>query len=232
MNILIIEDNSSIVTNLTDYLEHQGHSVDIASDGVTGLHLAVTHKFDAVLLDLSLPGMDGLSLCRRLREDAKNDVPILMLTARDTLADKLKGFEFGADDYLVKPFALKEVEARLNALVKRRKGNVASQTLQIGNLCFDPVTYTVSYCGKEIKLPPKCVRILELMMTNPGKTFTRTDLENPIWGSKQPNSDTLRSHMHILRRALTASGLADSIETVHGVGYKITVPNASPATQR
>lgn len=119
MRILIIEDDSTIATNLYDYLEVHGHSVDAAGDGIPGLHLAVTQKFDGILLDLNLPGMDGMTLCRKLRKEADNDTPVLMLAAKDTLDDKLKGFDCGPDDYLVKTFALKEVEARLVAMNKR-----------------------------------------------------------------------------------------------------------------
>ena len=127
MHVLIIEDDPAIAVNLHDFLEGRGHVVDAASDGVTGLHLAVTGGFDAIVLDLGLPGMDGYTLCRKLRDDARNDTPVLMLTARDTLEDKLKGFARGTDDYLVKPFALKEMEARLAALHKRRGGRVAGR---------------------------------------------------------------------------------------------------------
>lgn len=119
MRVLIIEDDPAIAANPYDFLEARGHSVDAAADGVTGLHLAVTQRFDGILLDLGLPGMGGMALCRKLRDEAHVDTPVLMLTARDTLKDKLKGFTHGANDYLVKPFALKEVEARLLALHKR-----------------------------------------------------------------------------------------------------------------
>ncbi len=125
MRILIIEDDPAIAANLYDFLEGRGHAVDAASDGVTGLHLAVTGSFDAIVLDVGLPGMSGSALCRKLRDEADSDTPVLMLTARDTLEDKLDGFARGADDYLVKPFALKEVEARLAALHKRHAGQVA-----------------------------------------------------------------------------------------------------------
>ncbi|WP_147695369.1 response regulator transcription factor, partial [Vogesella mureinivorans] len=116
MRILVIEDNTDIAANLGDYLEDRGHIVDFAADGVTGLHLAVVNEFDAIVLDLNLPGMDGLEVCRKLRQDARRQTPVLMLTARDALEQKLAGFDVGADDYLVKPFALQEVEARLTVL--------------------------------------------------------------------------------------------------------------------
>ena len=147
MRVLIIEDDSAIAANLYDYLEARGHAVDAAGDGVTGLHLAVSRDFDALLLDLNLPGMDGLTLCRKLRDEAGRDTPVLMLTARDTVEDKLDGFAHGADDYLVKPFSLREVEARLVALHKRHGGKVVLRELKVGDLAFDPRTLTVSYAG-------------------------------------------------------------------------------------
>src|SRR5215469_13244063 len=122
MRILVIEDNSDIAANIGDYLEEKGHVVDFAGDGVTGLHLAVVHDFDAIVLDLTLPGMDGLELCRKLRQEARRQTPVLMLTARDALDQKLAGFDSGADDYMVKPFALQELEARLAVLARRGKG--------------------------------------------------------------------------------------------------------------
>lgn len=220
MRILIIEDDPGIASNLYDWLEARGHLVDAAADGVTGLHLAVTQEFDAILLDLNLPGMDGLSLCRRLREDAGRDTPILMLTARDTLEDKLQGFAQGADDYLVKPFSLKEVEARLIALHRRHSGRVARE-LRAGDLRFNLNTLEIGFAGKAVKLPPKCIRLLETLMAQPNRVFTRSELEIAVWGEEQETSDTLRSHMHILRRALTQAGGYDPIETVHGMGYRL-----------
>ncbi|HXV07274.1 MAG TPA: response regulator transcription factor [Burkholderiales bacterium] len=220
MRILLIEDDTDIAANLYDYLESKGHDVDAAADGITGLHLAVTHDFDAVVLDLALPGLGGLQVCRKLREEAKRDTPLLMLTARDTLEDKLEGFAAGADDYLVKPFALSEVEARLQALNKRHRGRVTSRPLQAGGVVFDPATFTVERDGHPIKLPPKCLRLLELLMQQPQKVFSRAELESAVWGGEHPSSDTLRSHMHILRRALALPGKPDVIETVHGIGYR------------
>ncbi len=221
MHILIIEDDPTIATNLYDFLEARGHCVDAAADGITGLHLAITQHFDGILLDLGLPGMDGITLCRKLRQEAHLDTPVLMLTARDTLEDKLKGFEHGADDYLVKPFALREVEARLVAMHKRHSGKVTSRTLETGDLSFDPKTMSVNFTGAGVKLPPKCIRLLALMMGEPGRVFSRKELESGVWGDAQGTSDTLRSHMHELRRALIRVGGYDPIETVHGLGYRL-----------
>ena len=219
MHILIIEDDLAIAANLYDFLESRGHSVDAAANGMAGLHLAVTQRFDAILLDLGLPGMNGITLCRKLRQESQIDTPILMLTARDTLEDKLIGFEQGADDYMVKPFALKEVEARLLAMHKRHAGKVANRILEVGELFFDPKTVSIRFENKNVKLPPKCIRLLALMMSEPGRVFSREELEQEAWEETQETSDTLRSHMHILRRALTKAGGYDPIETVHGLGY-------------
>ena len=227
MRVLIIEDEPAIAANLYDFLEGRGHVVDAAADGVTGLHLAVTGNFDAIVLDLGLPGLDGASLCRKLREEARNDTPVLILTAHDTLEDKLEGFTQGADDYVVKPFALKEVEARLNALHKRRAGRVARQPLTAGDLTLDPRTLTVRFRGKDIRLPPKCLRLLETLMAEPERVFSRKELETAVWGDAQEASDTLRSHMYLLRRELAQSGGYDPIENVHGIGYRLSARTAA-----
>jgi DNA-binding response OmpR family regulator len=199
--------------------------VDTAPDGVTGLHLAAGGQFDCILLDVGLPRMDGNKLCRRLREEAHVDTPVLMITARDTLGDKLKGFEHGADDYLVKPFELKEVEARLAALHRRHVGRSVQRDLAAGALTLDPRALCVTYRGAEVKIPPKCLRLLETIMAQPDKVHTRDELERAAWGERQQTSDTLRTHMHILRRALAQAGGADPIETVHGRGYRLAVPD-------
>jgi DNA-binding response OmpR family regulator len=221
MRILLVEDDRVIATNLYDFLTARGHAVDAAGDGVTGLHLAVTQPFDAIVLDLGLPGMDGMKLCAKLRTEVQSDTPVLILTARDTLQDKLRGFATGADDYLVKPFALSEVEARLTALHKRSSGRVARKTLVAGSLTLDPRTLEIRFAGAEVKLPPKCLKLLEVLIGEPGRVFSRADLETAAWGDTQETSDTLRSHMHQLRRVLIEAGGYDPVETVHGLGYRL-----------
>lgn len=226
MRILIIEDDATIAANLYDFLESRGHAVDAAADGVTGLHLAISQTFDAIVLDLGLPGMDGLTLTKKLREEAHVETPILMLTARDTLDDKLEGFSRGADDYLVKPFSLKEVEARLLSMNRRSSGRSAPRTLEAGALSLDPKTMAVRFAGNDVKLPPKCLRILELLMREPGRVISREEIERLVWGESQETSDTLRSHLHTLRRALTAAGGHDPVETLHGIGYRLRANNS------
>jgi DNA-binding response OmpR family regulator len=220
MRVLIIEDDLDIATNLYEFLEGRGNVVDMARDGVCGMHLAVSQEFDAIVLDLGLPGMDGLQLCRKLRREARRDVPVLILTARDVLDDKLSAFDCGADDYLVKPFALREVEARLKALVARRHGRVIDRRLVHGAIEFDPTNLAVSVDGRPVHLSRKCLRLLEMMMSAPNRVYSRAELEQELWGDEHPQSDSLRSHMHMLRRALTDARGHSPIETVHGVGYR------------
>lgn len=221
MKVLIIEDDPAIAANLYDFLEGCGHTPDLASDGVSGLHLAVTQVWDAILLDLALPGMDGLTLCRRLREDAHRDTPVLMVTAKDELSDKLQGFVCGADDYLVKPFALEEVRARLAALTKRYRGQVARRVLHCADLRFDLATMRVERAGRFVKMPPKCLHLLRVLMQSPDRVFTHAELEAEVWGNRVPDSDSLRAHIYTLRHALTTWGGNDLIETVHGLGYRL-----------
>ncbi len=172
MRILVIEDNSDIAANLGDYLEDRGHTVDFAADGVTGLHLTVVHDFDAIVLDLNLPGMDGIEVCRKLRNEARKQTPVLMLTARDSLENKLAGFDSGADDYLIKPFALQEVEVRLNALSRRGKG-VQTRVLNTGDLEYNLDTLEVRREGRLLQLNPTALKILQALMEAAPAVVTR-----------------------------------------------------------
>ncbi len=224
MHILIVEDDAEIADNLYDYLAAKGYGVDAAPNGLAALHLIATQHFDAVVLDLGLPGIDGLTLAQRIRHDAKSSIPILMLTARDTLDDKLAGFAAGADDYLVKPFALKEVDARIRALVKRAQGHVVDTLTQVGDLAYDRFTGVVSWQGRPLKLPPKSLNLLLALLARPGRLFTRDELEQAVWGQPQASSDTLRSHLSQLRRELVQADGNSMIETVHGRGYRLRSP--------
>jgi len=227
MRILIIEDDPAIAANLYDYLEEAGYTPEHVADGPGGLRRAVSGDWSAILLDVALPGMDGFTLCRKLREEARLDTPVLMLTAKETLDDRLAGFARGADDYLVKPFSLKEVGARLGALIKRHRGRVVPGVLRHGDISLDPDTLQVERAGRPVKLPRKCLQMLHMLMAAPGRVLRRADLEAELWGNALPDSDTLRSHMHILRRALVAPGESDPIETVHGIGYRLAPGDAA-----
>lgn len=226
IRILIIEDDADISANLFDYLAARGHNVDAAPNGLVGLHLATSQNFDVIVLDLGLPGIDGLTLTQRLRRDAHSAVPILMLTARDTLEDKLSGFDAGADDYLVKPFALQEVEARLLALVKRAQGKVVNSRLHLGKLEYDPGSGTAFWNGSPLALAPKAMQLLVHLLGQPGRLFSRAELETLVWGEPQETSDVLRTQLSQLRRALTLTDGRCPLVTVHGRGYKLIDPDA------
>ncbi|GAO36642.1 XRE family transcriptional regulator [Sulfuricella sp. T08] len=221
MNILLIEDNRDLALNMFDYFEAKGHDMDLAGDGITGLHLAASNQYDVLILDLMLPGIDGLTLCRRLREAGKH-TPVLMLTARDSLDDKIAGLEAGADDYVVKPFALREVEARLRALVRRAQVREGPSTLQVGDLSFDPGTLKVMRGGRAVELPPIPLKILEILMRHSPRVLPREELERGIWGDSPPDSDALRAHLHILRNAIDKQADKPLIRTLRGIGYQIS----------
>lgn len=228
MRVLVIEDNRDIAANLGDYLEERGHTVDFAADGVSGLKLALTHPFDAIVLDLNLPAMDGLEVCRRLRAEARKHTPVLMLTARDTLEQKLAGFESGADDYLIKPFALQEVEARLGVLVRRGRA-AQPRVLRVADLEFNLDTLEVRRQGKSISLNPIALKILQALMEASPSVVTRQELETRVWGEELPDSDSLRVHIHGLRAVIDKPFDYPLIHTRHGIGYRIADPDAVSA---
>ncbi len=217
--ILIVEDHMDIAENIADYLEPKGHILDFAMDGLGGLHLALTQDYDAIVLDIMLPGMDGLTFCRKLRKDGGKQTPVLMLTARDTLKDKLDGFDAGADDYLIKPFALEELNARLGALVRRSE--IFSQKMRIADLEFDPGTMKVHRSGIEIKLNRVCLRILQILMQASPNIVKRSELEQALWGDMLPGSDALRSHIYALRQAIDKPFGISLLQTIHGIGYRL-----------
>lgn len=221
MNILLVEDNRDLATNMFDYFEARGHTMDLASDGISGLHFASTNRYDVLVLDLMLPGMDGLTLSRRLRETGIH-VPILMLTARDSLNDKVDGFEGGADDYVVKPFASREVEARLLALVRRSQLRDGTFMLQVGDLTFNTGTMKVMRGERNIDLPPIPLKMLEMLMRHSPRVLTRDVLERALWGDSPPDSDVLRAHLHILRSAVDKKDEKPLIRTLRGIGYQIS----------
>jgi DNA-binding response OmpR family regulator len=225
MRILVIEDNRDIAANLGDFLEDRGHTIDYAADGVTGLHLAVSNDFDAIVLDLNLPGMDGLEVCKRLRNEGRKQTPVLMLTARDSLDNKLAGFDSGADDYLVKPFALQEVEVRLSVLARRGKA-AQPRVLNVADMEYNLDTLEVMRAGKAIQLNPTALKILQFLMESSPSVVTRLELENRVWGEELPDSDSLRVHIHGLRAAIDKPFDKALIQTRHGIGYRIADPDA------
>jgi DNA-binding response OmpR family regulator len=220
MRILIVEDNRSIVLSLVEYLEGRGHIVDTAGDGLKGLTMALNNQYDVIVLDIMLPRIDGLEVCRRLREEAELPTPILMLTARDTVEDKLRGFDSGADDYLVKPFALAELEARLNVLQKRTRGTTPT-ALRVGSLQIDAARHQATREGKLLELTPTGMKLLMTLTRAYPATVSRGELERAVWGELPPDSDALRTHIHTLRQTLDKPFAKPMLMTVHGVGVRL-----------
>jgi DNA-binding response OmpR family regulator len=224
MYALVIEDNPDLVANLYDFLEPKGYVLDAAYDARTGYQYAQDKEYDVIVLDLTLPGMDGLELCRRLR-DSGNTTPVLILTARDTLAAKLEGFAAGSDDYLVKPFALQELDARIRALVRRARCEQEREQLRVADLTFDPDTLRVERGGKVINLPPIPLKMLALLIRQSPRVVPKRELERRIWGNERPDSDALRTHLHVLRSAIDKPFETQLLRTVHGMGYQLAAPD-------
>lgn len=221
MRVLLVEDHRDLAANIVEFLESEGHEVDYAADGLEGLRLATRHRFDVIVLDLGLPGLDGTDLCRRLRTETRSAVPVLMLTARDTERDTLKGFDAGADDYLVKPFSFAVLAARLEALRRRSAGAVAGQ-LRVADLVLDLHTRSARRGDRKLELTPSGLRLLEkLMAASPG-VVSREDVEYALWGDQMPDSEgALRTHVHSLRQAVDRDAPVKLLHTVHGIGYRL-----------
>ncbi|GGD49701.1 response regulator transcription factor [Pseudoxanthomonas indica] len=223
MRLLVIEDNRSLVANLFDYFEARGHTLDAAPDGVTGLHLASSQAYDAVILDWMLPRMDGREVLQRLRQIHECDVPVIMLTARDELPDKIAGFRAGADDYLTKPFELPELEVRLEAVLARTGGRSRNRILEVADLRLDLSTLEVSRAGEPLHLYPACRKLLEVLMQASPAAVTRDRLEFALWGDSPPDGDMLRSHIYELRRSVDGPFPLKLIQTLPRVGYRLAV---------
>jgi DNA-binding response OmpR family regulator len=221
MRILVIEDNPDILLNITNHLQRQGYIVDCAEDGLRGYALAKEGNFDLIVLDLMLPRLDGYDLCARLRKEARINVPVIMVTARDTLDNRLQGFDVGADDYLVKPFSLAELAARIKALLNRAHGLKNTAVLQVGDLELDQTTLTLTRRGDALRLQPAPLSILTRLMQSSPAVVHRTKLEELLWQDSPPDSDSLRTHIHQIRQAIDKPYDTPLLHTVHGIGYKI-----------
>ena len=217
---LIVEDNRDICGNMAAYLEKLGYVLDFAHDGVAAMNLALANPFDVIVLDLMMPRMDGLTLCRKLRVDAEIETPVLMLTAKDTLDDRLKGFDAGADDYLVKPFALQELHARMRALHRRSHRN-ADGLLTVGDLTLSRCTRQVHRAGRRVEINPAGMTLLRRLMEKSPSVVGRDELETLLWADERPDGDALRSHMYKLRQVIDRPFDRPLIHTVHRIGYRI-----------
>jgi len=223
VHTLLVEDNVSLAQTVIAYFDLEGIDCDYASTGSQGLDLALSNVYQAILLDINLPRMNGLEVCEVLRNRGV-DVPVLMLTARDSLADKLAGFDAGTDDYLVKPFELSELTARVKALAKRR--SLLTQQLEVGPLFMDLSLKTACRHGQILSLTPTCWTLLEILMRESPNVVSREKLQNAIWkGSDLPNSNVLKVHLYKLRQQVDKPFSTKLIHTVAAHGFAIRVPN-------
>lgn len=225
IKVLLVEDDLDLATTIVDYLEIESIECDHASNGVMGLNLIQQNHYQMIMLDINMPKMDGLTLCNTLREQGL-DIPILMLTARDSLDNKLQGFAAGTDDYLVKPFAMKELVARVQVLAKRRSGEV--KRLVLGNLALDlnqrcAVILSASSAIDEqpLKLSPIAFQLLETLVRASPDTVSRQQIMQAVWGDEQPDSNSLKVHIHHLRKQLDAIDSGIILETIAGIGFVI-----------
>jgi DNA-binding response OmpR family regulator len=220
--ILVVEDQQSIAQNIADFMEYKGHVLDFATQGDQGLDLALTHHYDLVILDLNLPVMDGLEVCKKIREQASHHVPIIMLTARDSIDDKISGFTLGADDYLTKPFSLEELEVRCFAL-SRRHLLQDNHILTLDQLIIDRKSQHVTRSGKSLELHSMGYRILSILAEAYPQVVSRSKLSQKLWGDEPTESDALRSHIYQLRNILDKPFDYPMIKTMHGIGFVLNV---------
>lgn len=222
IKLLIIEDNHDVSGILGDYFEAQGAELDFADNGELGLSLAQAFDFDAIILDLMLPKMDGLTLCQSLRSLGCT-TPILMLTALDNKADELQGFDIGADDYLGKPFDLDVVNARVQALIKRHRGQVAKGIIKFGPLELNISQHQIKRESQLLSLTPTTYQILFLLMRHAPNVVKREQVIEELWGDNPPGGDVLRSHMYQLRNQLDKPFKFPMLTTVPKIGFKLEI---------
>lgn len=226
LKVLLVEDNVAIANNIASYFSNREAIMDFAYDGEQGITLALSHFYDCIILDIALPKKDGLAVCQAIRTQAERHIPIIMLTARDTLSDKVMGFEQGADDYLTKPFELEELYVRCLAITQRQQVSAKSKQLKLGRdnteLVLDFASKQVVRAGTEIHLQPIGFAILRILMEAYPRAVSRSELCDKIWGDEPTDSDALRSHFYQLRKVLDKPFEQAIIKTIHGVGFSLT----------
>ena len=227
LSVLLVEDHRQLAQTVVEFLEQEGALVDYASDTTLARTLVQEHHYDILVLDVMLPGEDGYSFCQNLRKELALDTPVIFMTARDQLDDKLEGFARGGDDYIVKPFALPELVARVQALVRRERREVAPNLLTVVDLQLDPARQEVRREGQLLKLSPTAFRILRILMRESPKVVSREQLEHELWGDLVPDSDALRSHLYNLRKAVDKPFEHALLETLPGVGFSIRAPRTA-----
>lgn len=225
--ILMVEDHYELASTLCEFLEEHGFVVDHARNLDAARNFLKQHPYHILLLDINLPDGSGYDLCEWHRTEQGLDLPVLMLTARDTLDDKLKGFASGTDDYLVKPFDFNELVMRVRALIKRSMGEVSKSQLQIHDLILDTARQHINRAGQNIELPPIQFKLLKLLMRNSPKVMSKQEIVMELWGDSEPESDALRSHIYNLRKMIDKPFNQKLIHTVSGIGLKISLESDS-----
>jgi DNA-binding response OmpR family regulator len=228
VRLLVVDDEADLAEAVARGLRHEGYAVDVAHDGEEALAKAAVHPYDLVCLDLTMPGVDGREVCRRLRGDPGpgGQPRILMITARDALEDRVAGLDDGADDYLVKPFALRELTARVRSLL-RRDGPATSAVVRVGDLVVDEARHEARRAGRLLELTPKEFALLRYFAAHPGEVLSQERLLDHVWDEHaDPFTNTVRVTVGTLRRKLAADGSPPAIETVVGVGYRLVVGEA------
>lgn len=220
MKVLLVEDCQQVAEIIFEYFEALDVELDYAATGTLGLSLAKEHEFDCIVLDIMLPGLDGISVCKTLRAQGVN-TPIIMLTARDTNHDIKLGLDIGADDYLVKPFDIEILEARINSLTRRNNGSCFKTSLSLGTVKLDLTTHQVWREQQEVKLNPSCFKILKLMMEKFPALASRQEIEQILWPNDSPDQDVLRKHIYQLRHKIDKPFTKELIKTVPKLGYRM-----------
>lgn len=220
IRLLIAESDDKMLAEMYAYLEQLGYDLDSASTGIAGWHQASGGGYDVIVIDVLLPGLDGLSLCRKLREEAGSDVPIIMLTDSSSMENRVLCLNWGADDFVTKPFVMLELEARIRALVRRSRAWQATRVLRWSGIVLDPQRHTALCLGQNLSLRPKVFSILARLMRSAPGVVSREELEHELYGDAPPESDSLRVHIHMLRRALANAG-RPILTTVPHMGFRL-----------
>ncbi len=220
MRVLLVEDNTDLAASIYDFLEQKEVIVDHAFSGSLALSLLAQESFDIIILDLGLPDYDGIELCNKIKQEINASLPIIILSARSTLGDKLKGFDVGVDDYLTKPFDLPELYARLCVLTQRQ--SKTAESLKIGEVEYNLSTGVITRQNNQIILNRSCQKILKLLMQNSPHIVTKQDIEYILWGDDIPDGDILKTHMHFLRKAIDKPFSKNYIHTIRGIGYSFS----------
>ena len=219
--VLLIEDQHETAALMGEYLVQRSYGVDYAPDGANGLQLATHGNYDVIVLDVMLPDMNGMDVCRQLRQQEHINVPVLMLTALDEVDAKVDGLDAGADDYLTKPFQMREVEARLRALIRRSREKVSSHVYTVGDMVLDTGIMQLTRGGRRLSISPIGMKLLAILMRESPRVVTRRDIEREVWGDQLPDSDTLRSHLYNLRKVIDKPFDKQLLHTIHSAGYRL-----------